>query len=394
VIERSFRARGPLAFGVLAVGAAVAQAFGRFTYGVLLPAIRDDLGISNTVAGSLATVNVAAYLVGTLAVASATSRYRLLAVLRVGFVLAASGLVLSAISDSAWTLAVGLFLSGLGGACIWIPSPVIAADSLSGRRSLAVGLMGSGIGVGVVFTAQLSGGVRSSLGDEAWRTVYGVQAAVALVVLVAVVGLIGHDQARPPRGRSIGGFSVLRRMQGWIPLTAAYTVFGLMYLLVIAFLTTRLEDDSGWSGARASLAFTMLGLAVVVGGPTLIAIAEHVGTRRALMLAFGVWSGLALMVLPGWLAPALAASVGLGLLFAGIPSTITLYVVEHTSVDAYGPSFAAATLAFGVAQMVAPQLGGLIADVSGSFTLVFVLSATLAVVGLLASSRLPPAGSS
>jgi predicted MFS family arabinose efflux permease len=116
VIERSFRARGPLAVGVLAVGAAVAQAFGRFTYGVLLPAIRDDLGISNTVAGSLATVNVAAYLVGTLAVASATSRYRLLAVLRVGFVLAASGLVLSAISDSAWTLAVGLFLSGLGGA--------------------------------------------------------------------------------------------------------------------------------------------------------------------------------------------------------------------------------------------------------------------------------------
>jgi predicted MFS family arabinose efflux permease len=378
----------------LAVGAAVAQAFGRFTYGVLLPAIRDDLAISNTVAGSLATVNVAAYLVGTLAVASATSRYRLLAVLRVGFALSTSGLLLSAISNSAWTLAVGLFLSGLGGACIWIPSPIIAADSLSaGRRSLAVGLMGSGIGAGVVFTAQLSGGVRSSLGDEAWRIVYGVQATIAMVVLVAVAGLLDHDQARPPRGRSIGGFSVLRRMQGWTPLTAAYTVFGLMYLLVIAFLTTRLEDDSGWSEARASLAFTMLGLAVVAGGPTLIAIAEQIGTRRTLMLAFGAWSVLALMVIPGWLAPTLAASVGLGLLFAGIPTTITLYVVEHTTVDAYGPTFAAATLAFGVAQMLAPQLGGLIADLSGNFTLVFVLSATLAVVGLLASSRLPPVGS-
>jgi predicted MFS family arabinose efflux permease len=253
--------------------------------------------------------------------------------------------------------------------------------------------MGSGIGAGVVFTAQLSGGVRSSLGDEAWRIVYGVQAAIAMVVLVAVAGLLGHDQARPPRGRSIGGFSVLRRMQGWTPLTAAYTVFGMMYLLVIAFLTTRLEDDSGWSEARASLAFTMLGLAVVAGGPTLIAIAEQIGTRRTLMLAFGAWSVLALMVLPGWLAPTLAASVGLGLLFAGIPTTITLYVVEHTTVEAYGPSFAAATLAFGVAQMLAPQLGGLIADVSGNFTLVFMLSATLAVVGLLASSRLPPVGS-
>jgi hypothetical protein len=44
--------------------------------------------------------------------------------------------------------------------------------------------------------------------------------------------------------------------------------------------------------------------------------------------------------------------------------------------------------------MGAPQLGGLIADVSGSFTLVFGLSGTWAVVGLLATTRLPPAGSS
>ena len=43
-------------------GACVAQAFGRFTYGVLLPAVRDDMLGSNRAAGLLGTVNVAAYL--------------------------------------------------------------------------------------------------------------------------------------------------------------------------------------------------------------------------------------------------------------------------------------------------------------------------------------------
>jgi MFS family permease len=94
-------------------------------------------------------------------------------------------------------------------------------------------------------------------------------------------------------------------------------------------------------------------------------------------------------VLPGWFAPSLAASVGLGLLFAGIPGNVTFYFVENTTVEDYGPSFAAGTLAFGVAQMLAPQVGGLIADISGSFTPVFLLSAGFALTGTVASLRLP-----
>ena len=40
---------------LVACGTAVAQAFGPFTYSVLLPAIRNDLDHSNTIAGLLGT---------------------------------------------------------------------------------------------------------------------------------------------------------------------------------------------------------------------------------------------------------------------------------------------------------------------------------------------------
>ncbi|MCP3990441.1 MAG: YbfB/YjiJ family MFS transporter [Actinomycetia bacterium] len=383
--------RGLAAIGVLGLGAAVAQAFGRFAYGVLLPAVRDDLSISNTVAGSLGTINVGAYLAGTVAVAAAASRFRLLSIMRFGLVTSTLGLTLSAVATGPDVLAVAMFLSGFGGAIVWIPTPAIAAGSVAPeRRSLAIALLGSGIGLGVVFVSQLTSIVRSSLGDESWRTAYVVMALIAVVTTSITVLSIDHDQAPPAGGKSqLGGFATLRRMRGWFPLTVTYTAFGLMYLLVMAFLVTRLEDDNGWTSSDASLTFTLVGLATVVGGPLFIALAGRVGPALSLAVAFGAWTILVLIVLPGWWAPTLAASAGLGLVFSGVPSMVTLYVVANTSVEDYGPSFAAATLCFGVAQMLSPQLGGLVADLTGSFLLVFLLSSAVAVIGLVAALGLP-----
>ena len=95
---------GVAAVILMALLAAIAQSFGRFTYGVLLPAVRDDLGLSNTVAGSLVTVNMAAYLLGTLVVAAASSRFRLLSVMQVGLVLAIIGQALATIAPGAAVL--------------------------------------------------------------------------------------------------------------------------------------------------------------------------------------------------------------------------------------------------------------------------------------------------
>ena len=216
-----------------------------------------------------------------------------------------------------------------------------------------------------------------------------VLAIVSAIVLASATLTIGHEQDRPQGQGGFAGVGALRRMRGWLPLTAAYTSFGFMYLLVMAFLSTKLEDDNGWTGARASFAFTLVGFAVVIGGPMLIALTNRFGARPAMTTAFLGWTAMVFAILPGWAPATFPASFVIGLLFAGIPTTITLYVVENTTVDDYGPAFAAATLAFGIAQMLGPQIGGLIADAAGSFTPVFVLSAGLAVTGAVASWRLP-----
>ncbi len=384
----------------------MAQAFGRFTYGVILPAVRDDMLGSNGVAGLLGTVNVGAYLVGAITVAAFSVSVSHLRLIQVGLVLSTGGLLLASFATHVVVLGVALTSMGLGGAAIWIPSPRLAAAVLPARRrGLAAGLVGMGIGVGIVFAGRLADALRHRGGDASWRDVYRVEAVIGGVVLVAalvgfrrapgaIAAAVGDSATATvapvvPFRRSLGGFGALRRITGWVPLTAAYAAYGFMYLLVFAFLVTQLEDDAGFSADRASAMFSVVGVAAIFGGMVLGPLSDRIGRRSALVGAFLTFGASTIAILIGHQPWVLFGSIGIGLSFSGLPAVIAAFVVDATDASTYGPCYSAATLAFGLAQVAAPQVGGLIADWQGSFTGVFISSASVAVVGAALASRLP-----
>ncbi len=398
-MERT-RSSAVVVIALVMAGVCVAQSFGRFTYGVVLPAVRDDLLGSNRVAGLLGTVNVTAYLIGAVVVAALSTRLALVPLMRIGLCFSTAGLLLASVAHSGGALAIALAVMGLGGAAIWIPSPRVATGALRPeRRGLAAGFIGTGVGIGIVFAGRLSDALRVGHGDDYWRAVYRVEAVIGLVVLLATFALLRHDETTPPgetapldrRSAGFAGFRSLRRIHGWLALTVAYAAFGFMYLLVFAFLVARLEDDAGFTSRHASLMFSLVGVATIFGGLLFGPLSDRIGRRSTLVLGFTVFAASALAILPGrqpWVA---LGSIGAGLAFSGVPTVIAAYVVEATDAVTYGPAYSAATLAFGAAQMAAPQVGGLIADWRDSFTLVFVLSAAVAVFGAFVSARLPHA---
>ena len=381
-----------LVVGLVMAAACVAQAFGRFTWGVVLPGARDDvLGGSNTLAGFFGTLNVTAYMVGTLAVSWASSKFSLVQLMRIGLSISTTALALAAFAPSGPVLGIALFAMGLGGAIIWIPSPAIAARALPPHRAgMAVGLVGSGIGVGLVFAGQLSAFLdRRSDATDLWQTVYRVELTIAVVVLVGAFTLLRSRGDRPALSGGFGGVSALKTVRGWVPLTICYATYGFAYILVLAFLVARLEDDSGFSSGAATAMFSLVGAGSVFGGMLLGPLSDRIGRRVALTAGFTIFAGCGLLVLTGgqpWVA---IAAVGVGLMFSGMPALIIAHIVDHTDADNYGPAFSAATLAFGVMQMISPQIGGAIADALGSFTWVFVLSAVVSVAGAVSASRLP-----
>ena len=373
--------------------ACVAQAFGRFTWGVVLPSARDDvLDGSNTVAGFFGTLNVTAYLLGTLAVSWAASRVTLVGLMRIGLTISTGALGLAAVAPNGPVLGLALFAMGLGGAVIWIPAPAISARALPpDRAGLAVGLIGSGIGIGLVFAGQLSAWLdrRGGDPDDLWQTMYRVEFLVAIVVLVGAFLLLHSQGDRPSVAGGFGGIAALRTVRAWIPATVAYAAFGFAYILVLGFLVARLEDDSGFSPGEAAAMFSVVGASTVFGGMVLGPLSDRVGRRLTVTTAFTCFGLCALLVLTGRQPWVFVASIGIGLMFSGMPALIIAHVVDHTDADTYGPAFSAATLAFGATQMISPQIGGAIADALGSFTWVFVLSAVVSFVGAGFAGRLP-----
>ena len=371
--------------------AAVAQSFGRFTWGVVLPEARDDvLDGSNTLAGLFGSINVSAYLLGTVIVAWLASRLTLVGLVRFGLVLSTTGIGLAAFAPEPWVLGVALAVMGVGGAIIWVPAPGITARLFpDNRRGLASGVVGTGIGVGIVFAGRLASWLGGRSDEAVWQTVYRVEFAIAVVVLGLAFTVLRSEGERPSVAGGLGGFGALRRVEGWKPLTVAYSAFGFSYILVIAFLVARLEDDAGYSSGRAALMFSIVGVAIIVGGLTVAPMSDRLGRRPTLVIAFVVWAAAALAILTGSLPVVILGAIAIGLMFSGIPSTIVAHVVTHTDESTYGPAFSATTLAFGLSQAVSPQIGGAIADWLGSFTVVFVMAAVVSLLGAVAASRLP-----
>ena len=115
-----------------------------------------------------------------------------------------TALGMAAIAPNGPVLGLALFAMGIGGAVIWIPAPAISARALPPERAgMAVGMVGSGIGAGIVF----AGTMASVIGDDAdgWQRVYRIEFVIAVCVLLGVFAGFRCASGRGPgnQGRGI-----------------------------------------------------------------------------------------------------------------------------------------------------------------------------------------------
>jgi predicted MFS family arabinose efflux permease len=365
---------------LVALASAVAQSFGRFSYALLLPAINRDLLGSYAVAGLVATANVGAYLVGTLAVSSLSRRARPAALIKGGLGCSAVGLALLARAGGAAELAVGLTLTGLGGAFIWVPAPGLAGAVVRpSRRGAAIGVAGSGIGGGIFVASALASRLHAEGGDASWRTVYAVEAAVALAALVLCLLLL-----RPARHRDDDApvrAGALRRVPGWIGLTAGYAAYGLAYSVYSSYLVTALEDDAGFAPGHASAVYTLVGVGMVAGGVLLGPLSDRWGRGRTLIGGYLAMAGAILLVPLGVEPLASASALLFGMTMSGLPAVIAAHLSDFLTPREFAGAFGRCTLAFGLAQLCGPPLGGFLAETAAGFLVPFLLAGAVAAAG-------------
>jgi len=377
-----------LVAAALALAAAVSLGLARFSYALLLPPMRADLGWSYLTAGAMNTVNAAGYLAGALLMPMALRRFGARRALLGGGV--ASGLLLCAhgvvLGDAA--LYVLRALTGVASAAMFVCGGLLAAR-LGGQvtggvargpsAGLVLGVYYGGTGVGIVLAALLVPPLSSLPGAHAWQWAWvalGVAALVATAVTAAATRTLdqaGAARAAPApfRWRLLGcGL-------------ASYFLFGLGYIGYMTFVVTLLREQQ-LSSALITVFYGLLGLAVIASSWLWAGLLQRQRGGGAMRLLNAL---LAVATLLPVLSAHPVAVFASGLLFGGVFLSVvasTTALVRHNLPSAAWPAgISAFTIVFAAGQIVGPTLVGWVADGAGGLRVGLACSAAVLAFGAL-----------
>lgn len=370
------------------LGLTVAIGFARFSVGLYLPHMADDLGIGRDRAAVLVTSNLAAYLVATVVTPALTARVGLLAVLRLGIAAATAAMAMLAIADRPLVAHLAMVLAGVGGAFVWIAAAVIASDaSDGGGRGRLLGWIGTFNGVGILTSSLLA--LALVEGDTVrWRTAWAIQAAIGVGVL-AISATIPAGADRRARGRAP---RVPVARSEVVALACAYSAFAIGYTV---FVTHLVGTVGATSGVRdGPIVWLAVGLGALPGPMLLGAISDRAG--RAPTLAAGQFAGAASALLivvyvrtgiPVW--P--LAGVLFGVLLTGMATLIPAVVADRFAPAQTPRVLTILTLSLGIAQAATPAATAVILGAAAETALYVLAAVAFGAAGVLFLVRRPAA---
>jgi predicted MFS family arabinose efflux permease len=362
-----------LVVSAVVLGCVVGQSFGRFSFGLLLPAVKKDLNVSYGLAGWLGTMNLGAYAVGAAITSAVSVRVAAHRILQTGIVLATVGIILLAIAPGTPVLLLGMMFCGIGGAASWVPAPGISAAQFPPhRRGFAMGMTSAGIGIGIVLATLLTNVVRAVVDNpQAWREVWGVQGAIGVIASVYAFRMIKQVAVSPGAPPKL---SVLRQVPRWWAPTTAYVCFGLGYVLYAVFVVAALVQDAGFTNSHATRVFAFYGTGSALGALTIGRLSDRIGRRTTMIGCYLAAALPCFTVLTGREPFVSLGGLLFGMSMSGAVVSLAAHIGDNTRPQDFSAAFGVVTLCFGVAQTVGPRLGGWMADRNGNFKAVFMLA--------------------
>lgn len=374
----------------LSLGPAVSSGVARFAYGLLLPAMRADLGWSYTQAGWLNTANSIGYLAGALLTLSVISRLGSRRLFVWGMVAVAVALAGSALTRDIWALGFWRVAAGIGGAPVFIAGGAMAAALFPGdprRSAMAIAIYFGGGGLGMLLSGLGLPWFMDWSGPQGWPLAWLMLAAgCALAVFPSAAAAGAAPAAAPPGFGADGRMPVLRVA----PAMVAYFLYGIGYLVYMTFLVAWMRD-SGAPTWLVAATWAVMGVTVIVSPlpwrPVLGA--ARGGGALALTLA-GTAAGAVLPVLSAGEVGFLSSAALFGVSFFMVPAAVTAFTRGNLEQRHWGPAIALFTVAFAAGQIVGPVGAGALSDLTGSAGAgLAVGAAVLALSALVALAQRP-----
>lgn len=393
-IVESLAARRPFLTALaLSLGAAISLGLSRFSYALLLPPMRSDLGWTYLLSGSMNTGNAFGYFVGALLTPALMRRYGAQTALVGGAILAGLFMMLSGLVVDANLLIVQRVLAGIASAFIFISGGVLAARlSLlhPHRAGLLIGIYYGGTGVGIVLSALLVplalAAAQAHGAAHAWQWAWIALGAVCLLATLAMVLPAGHIDGAPATTSAHGKF----RLRPFAFGLAGYLMFGVGYIGYMTFVIALLKEE-GMSAGTITLFYSVLGLAVIASSRIWARMLDRFKGGQSMAILNGLLAGAT--ILPALTAvPLLVFASGLlfGAIFLSVVASTTALVRHNLPQHAWSAGISAFTTVFALGQIIGPFVIGWIADGPGGLQRGLIFSALALLVGAIFASRQRP----
>ena len=379
----------------------LSHGFGRMSYSVILPPMKEGLSLSYTQVGLIGSGNFFGYLFlavigGFLAARFGTRRVIFLSLLVMGI-----SLFLTGLSQSFLFAFFTRLITGIGNAGSYIPMMALpAAWFVAKKRGLAIGVVTLGTGIGLSITGLVLPYFISLYGGDGWRYAwYLLGLCVFLGACVCYFFLRDTPQEKgltmyggeeeQKGGPKITLFSAWKDVVGekeiW-KLGPVYLMYGFSYIIYLTFFIAYLTKEIGLTPKAAGLVFTVLGICSIFCGVIWGGISDRIGRRYGAMFAY-LTLCISYLIFTFWKDPIgfYLSAVIFGLTAFSIP-----VIMAAAAGDAVGGRLAPAglgfiTIFFGIGQFFAPAIAGWLKDTTGSFKYAFLLSALASFIGGIGS---------
>ena len=373
----------------------------RFAFGMLLPSMRDGLGLAYDQMGYLGTGNFIGYLFSVAITPKVLQILRPRITISVGLLLISISLAGMSQSGSFWQLLTLYVVTGVGSGLANISTMVLIAHWFRReKRGLAAGLMVFGNGVGIIFSGLLIPLLNQNYGHNGWRVSWLLLAAITIAIGILTALLVRNDPeplGLEPVGAKIPftetelvSSATAKRGRILVSLGLLYLAFGATYMVYGTFVVTSMVEEYGFSEVVAGQFWSWVGFFSLFSGIIFGTLSDRIGRKGGLMVVFSVQTLAYLLAGSGLGTLALLLSVFLyGIAAWAIPAIMTAAVGDYLGVARAAAGFSFITFFFAAGQTIGPAFSGLIAEHYGSFSPAFLLSALITATAVLFATSLP-----